>query len=282
MTGDVFAALSEHTILSRDLHGASHERDAFREGVAAGSSRPTTDGGAVFDPRPRLTGELTPGGRLSFLSGLLIGQELAVMKDQIGPDFRLVADGTLCGLYREALDVAGIRETAGYMLETAAQRGLGRSPRSLWPRRGPPMSDRFRAFDDAFMKMPLIAILRGLEPGRAGDVATLLADAGFTLAEVPSTALTVRGHRGPESRIDGPSLHWRRHGLDFGIPVPRAGGRRAIRRSPQFRRTRGPRRARRRTALHPGVLTPTEAFRALDVGATALKLFPAESANPER
>ena len=31
----------------------------------------------------------------------------------------------------------------------------------------------------------------------------------------------------------------------------------------------------------PGYFTPTEAFSALDAGATALKLFPAEAATPE-
>lgn len=134
MTGDVFAALSEHTILSRDLHGAGHEKGPFREGVAAGlRARPLT--AELFSIRARgLTGELTPGGRLSFLSGLLIGQELAVMKSDIGPDFRLVADGDFYGLYREALYVAGIRDTAGYRPETAAQQGLRALAALLWPR----------------------------------------------------------------------------------------------------------------------------------------------------
>lgn len=143
------------------------------------------------------------------------------------------------------------------------------------------MSDRFRAFDDAFLKMPLIAILRGLEPGRAGDVAALLAGAGFTLAEVPlngpspfeaiealKAASAGRLCIGAGTVLTSASLSRAQEaGAQFVV-------------APNFDQRVGLAARADELPYIPGVLTPTEAFRALDVGATALKLFPAESASP--
>lgn len=126
------------------------------------------------------------------------------------------------------------------------------------------------------MSLPLIAILRGITPDEAVAVGEAILDAGITTLEVPlnspqplesirrlSEALGERALVGA-----GTVLTEKEVGA-----VHAAGGRLAI--SPNCRP--GVIAAARRLGMQswPGVLTPSEAFDALDAGATGLKLFPA-------
>lgn len=133
----------------------------------------------------------------------------------------------------------------------------------------------------AFANNPLIAILRGLEPENALPVSDTLIEAGFQIIEVPLNS--------PEPLV---SIHRiaERHGAQAIIgagtvlnveqveAVADAGGRIIV--SPNMNPDVG--RAAVARGLHwcPGVMTPSEAFAALDLGASVLKFFPAEMVPP--
>ena len=137
------------------------------------------------------------------------------------------------------------------------------------------------SFDDAFAELPLIAILRGLEPAEALEVGGALIDEGFRILEVPLNSPTpfesiARLAEGCSGRaVIGAGTV-----LDAGSvrATAAAGGRLIV--MPHG----DPQVVRAAKALDltccPGVATPTEAFAALAAGADALKLFPAESIPP--
>lgn len=136
-------------------------------------------------------------------------------------------------------------------------------------------------FDAAFAQCPLIAILRGLTPDEAVPVGEALIEAGFTLIEVPlnspdpleSIARLARAAQGRAMVGAGTVLRE----ADVAA-VAAAGGSLII--SPNTNiGVIGAAAARGLVSL-PGVATPSEAFAALDAGATALKLFPAEGSSP--
>lgn len=126
-------------------------------------------------------------------------------------------------------------------------------------------------------KTPLVAILRGLKPAEAVDVAKALHAAGFRALEVPlnrpgaleciaaMVALNL-----PDTLVGGGTM------LNVGHveAVYEAGGRLLV--SPNCNPAAIRRAADLGMYCAPGVATPTEAFAALDAGAHALKLFPAE------
>lgn len=136
-------------------------------------------------------------------------------------------------------------------------------------------------FDAAFRAMPIVAILRGLEPEEALAVGRALVEGGIRILEVPmnspqplrSIAILVEafGHQasiGAGTVLDPQTVD----------AVAGAGG--AIVVSPNtdaavIRRTR-----ERGLVSLPGCLTPTEAFAALGAGAHACKLFPGELVTP--
>lgn len=136
-------------------------------------------------------------------------------------------------------------------------------------------------FADAFAANPLIAILRGLSPENAEPVADILIEAGFRIIEVPLNS--------PQPLVSIEKIS-KRHGNHAIVgagtvltpkdvdAVAIAGGKIVI--SPNMNIEVG------RTALDrdlywcPGVMTPTEAFTALDLNATMLKFFPAEIISP--
>ncbi|MCP3729922.1 2-dehydro-3-deoxy-6-phosphogalactonate aldolase [Sphingomonas sp. MG17] len=136
-------------------------------------------------------------------------------------------------------------------------------------------------FDAAFARCPLIAILRGLTPDEAVPVGEALIGAGFTLIEVPlnspdpleSIARLAQAAAGRAMVGAGTVLSE----ADVAA-VAAAGGTLII--SPNANPGVIAASAARGLVSLPGIATPTEAFAALDAGATALKLFPAEAASP--
>jgi 2-dehydro-3-deoxygalactonokinase len=111
VTGDIYAAVRNHTFLGRLMQDIEVSPAAFDHGVREGASAGTP--GALLH---RLFGVRTASlsGRFSsaelpdYLSGLLIGSELA---DQLGKDARpvdIVASDTLAERYRAAAASLGV------------------------------------------------------------------------------------------------------------------------------------------------------------------------------
>jgi 2-dehydro-3-deoxyphosphogalactonate aldolase len=136
-------------------------------------------------------------------------------------------------------------------------------------------------FDAAFARCPLIAILRGVRPDEIEAIADALLDAGFTLIEVPlnspdpldSIARLARRCGGRAVVGAGTVLR----AADVAA-VQKAGGTMIISPNANLDVIRAT--AAAGLVSLPGIATPSEAFAALDAGATALKLFPAEAASP--
>lgn len=134
---------------------------------------------------------------------------------------------------------------------------------------------------DALIKMPLVAVLRGMAPDEAIGVGEALLSGGFTIMEVPlnspdpytsiASQQEAFGHRA----IVGAGTVLQPEEVSR---VADAGGTIIV--SPNFNEEVV--RATKRCGLIsvPGVFTPTEAFRALDAGADALKLFPGDGISP--
>ena len=130
-------------------------------------------------------------------------------------------------------------------------------------------------------RLPLVAILRGLEPERAAQVGEALVEAGFDIIEVPlnspeplvSIAALVEalGHRAligagtvlAEAEVDALAA------IGAQLVVSPNCNPAVIRRSLEHG-----------MVSLPGVLTPTEMFAAIEAGASGLKLFPADMAGP--
>jgi len=137
------------------------------------------------------------------------------------------------------------------------------------------------AFDTAFRRCPLIAILRGVRPGEVVSIAEALFKAGFTLIEVPlnspdpleSIARLAQAFTG--RAVIGAGTVLRESEV---AAVRAAGGTMII--SPNANPKVIVATVDAGLVSLPGVATPSEAFAALEAGATALKLFPAEGASP--
>lgn len=133
----------------------------------------------------------------------------------------------------------------------------------------------------AIRRCPLIAILRGVGPEEVEAVAEALIAAGFSMIEVPMNS--------PDP-LESIARLVRRFGSDVlvgaGTVLSRSdvaqvrdtGARLVI--SPNVDRSVIAATAEANMISLPGYFTPSEAFAALDAGATGLKLFPAEAASP--
>jgi 2-dehydro-3-deoxyphosphogalactonate aldolase len=129
---------------------------------------------------------------------------------------------------------------------------------------------------------PLIAIIRGVAPDEAEAIGEAVYQAGIRIIEVPlnspdplSSIERLAGKLGDEMLVGGGTvLRWSQvH------EVKDAGGRIIV--SPNTNAQVIKETADAGLVSCPGYFTPSEAFTALEAGATALKLFPAEGASPE-
>jgi len=136
-------------------------------------------------------------------------------------------------------------------------------------------------FEAAFARFPLVAILRGVRPDEVEAIGDALVGAGFTLLEVPmnspdpldSVARLARRFAGRAMVGAGTVLR-----ASDVAAVQGAGGTMVI--SPNANPAVIAATAAAGLVSLPGTATPTEAFGALDAGATALKFFPAEGTSP--
>jgi len=111
MTGELFAVMCEHSILGRLMSvDAAHAPAAFRRGWEG----PLSGEGALlhrlFGTRTLgLFGRLAPEEAASYLSGLLIGDEVrAAACGLAGSTVTVIGDPALCERYREVLAGGGI------------------------------------------------------------------------------------------------------------------------------------------------------------------------------
>jgi 2-dehydro-3-deoxygalactonokinase len=129
MTGEAFAALSQHTILARTSAEGPDRPEAFARGVA----RARQGGGLLhhlFGARTlHLMDRLEPAETRSFLSGLLIGHEIVAALAETGATrVELVGAAGLAALYADALRLSGVAvRSHDPDLVAAGLRHVGRS-----------------------------------------------------------------------------------------------------------------------------------------------------------
>ncbi|HZF22479.1 MAG TPA: 2-dehydro-3-deoxy-6-phosphogalactonate aldolase [Burkholderiales bacterium] len=138
------------------------------------------------------------------------------------------------------------------------------------------------AFGNWLKRWPLVAILRGIKPGEALDIGTMLVETGFTIIEVPlnspepfASIMRLAKRLGDRALVGaGTVTDWEQV-----TKVSDAGGRVIVMPHADERVVEAAK--RRNLFVVPGFATATEAFRMINAGADAIKLFPAE-ANPPK
>ncbi len=131
------------------------------------------------------------------------------------------------------------------------------------------------------LKRGLVAILRGVKPDEIEEIAAALVEAGFGALEIPlnspdpftSIEKAVLAH-GDDTLI-GAGTVLTSENVD---QLADAGGRLLV--SPNINKSVMSRAAHYEMVTMPGVFTPTDAFQAIEFGASGLKFFPASVLGP--
>ena len=136
-------------------------------------------------------------------------------------------------------------------------------------------------FESAMSKLPLVAILRGIQPDETDAILQALVEAGFAMIEIPLNSpdpfrsIAAMRRAAPADVLVGAGTVL---SLDDVARLVDAGGDLMV--SPNVDiEVVAAAKARHLVAL-PGVATPSEAFAALKAGADGLKAFPAEALPP--
>jgi 2-dehydro-3-deoxygalactonokinase len=121
MTGEFYALLAQHSILAKSLPDvgekpASLDKSTFLQGIDR-AQKSSVSGqsllGNAFSTRVKsLFNELQPAQAASYLSGLVIGDELAAMRLQTGSQVIVIGSPTLCERYNLALSHLGVQTRA--------------------------------------------------------------------------------------------------------------------------------------------------------------------------
>jgi 2-dehydro-3-deoxygalactonokinase len=131
MTGEVYAALRGHTILGRTMSdAAAPDMAAFERGLKVAGAPEGRAGvlSTIFSTRALgLTGELAPASQADYLSGLLIGHEIAALAALLraqgqAPRIVLCGEPALCERYTLAMTHCGLG--APEQAQNATERGL--------------------------------------------------------------------------------------------------------------------------------------------------------------
>jgi 2-dehydro-3-deoxyphosphogalactonate aldolase len=142
------------------------------------------------------------------------------------------------------------------------------------------MTSLLTQFQSHMDKLPLVAILRGLKPEEALAVGTAIVNAGFHILEVPLNSpeplrsIQILSKAFPNALVGAGTVTTAQQVRDIKV----TGGQLII--SPHLDDNVVCEAVNLGLIALPGVATPTEAFRALALGAHGLKLFPAEMISP--
>jgi 2-dehydro-3-deoxygalactonokinase len=137
MTGELFEAISKHTILAhtmKDSPGFDGANTAFTDAVHAALKEPEQTANRLFAVRARgLLFSLTPVEAEATLSGTMIGLELAGALKSAPKDTPvvLVVSGKLRGLYEAAFHRVGLQFST-VDADDAVRHGLSQAARSIW------------------------------------------------------------------------------------------------------------------------------------------------------
>ncbi len=140
-----------------------------------------------------------------------------------------------------------------------------------------PLLSQFNAHMD---NLPLVAILRGLKPEEALSVGQAIVNAGFHILEVPLNSpdplrsIQILAKAFPLALVGAGTVTTAQQVRD----IKAAGGQLII--SPHMDDNVVCEAVNQGLISMPGVATPSEAFRAIAMGAHGLKLFPAEMISP--
>lgn len=132
LTGEMFAALSGHTVLRHTTASDDWDEASFAAAVSDALSRPEKLATGLFPLRAEaVLGTLPPASARARLSGLLIGMELAAAKPYwLGQSVAVIGNSTLARRYVAALAAQGLPATQA---DGAAMtlKGLCRARQSL-------------------------------------------------------------------------------------------------------------------------------------------------------
>lgn len=131
MTGEMFALLSQHSVLRHGMGGEGSDEASFAQGVSDAIERPERISARLFTFRAEgLLTTLPPAAARSRLSGMLIGLELAAAKPYwLGQRIALIGAEALSARYAIALTEQGaasetLDATACTLAGLAAARGV--------------------------------------------------------------------------------------------------------------------------------------------------------------
>jgi 2-dehydro-3-deoxygalactonokinase len=120
MTGEFYALLSQHSILAKSLpessaQPATFDVEAFLQGIDRAQTKNLINASShgllcnAFSTRVKsLFNQLSPAQAASYLSGLIIGEELAAMRLPGGSDVVVIGSPTLCDRYNVAFKHLGV------------------------------------------------------------------------------------------------------------------------------------------------------------------------------
>lgn len=134
MTGEMFAALSQHTVLRHSVPDAPTPPDhpAFLSALDLVLDAPAAALTRLFELRAgQLLDLARPQDGAAHLSGLLIGAEIGAMRPLIDAPLLLAGAGPLAALYAAALTRAGLTFTTADAAE-ASRRGLALAGSRIW------------------------------------------------------------------------------------------------------------------------------------------------------
>ncbi|OWV64796.1 2-dehydro-3-deoxygalactonokinase [Rhizobium sp. R339] len=137
MTGELFDAISKHTILSHAVSGAEEQpadAAAFEAAVSTAFAQPALASNMLFAARSgQLLHGISAAAAQARLSGTLIGLEIAgALQDAANSSITLVASGRLQALYEQAFRTLSLDFTA-IDADAAVRRGLSAAAEAIWP-----------------------------------------------------------------------------------------------------------------------------------------------------